>query len=128
MKYKTMMLITCAVLVFSGLAVLVFPSGLVSLYGADLSGAGSVLARSFGASYLSLAILAWHAKDAQEKAARRIVSLSLAVCFGLGSVIFIIAQLQHVFNALGWLDVILNGPLFLGHLYFVFRPGVSQGT
>ncbi|MFO7945116.1 MAG: hypothetical protein R6U51_12535 [Anaerolineales bacterium] len=128
MKYKTMTLITCAVLVLSGFAVLFFPSRVVSLYDVGLSEGGSVLARSFGASYLSLAVLAWHAKDTQDETARRVVSISLAVCFGLGSVIFIIAQLQHVFNALGWIDVILNGSLFLGHLYFVLRPGFNIGT
>lgn len=128
MKFKTMMLITCAILVLSGFAVLIFPSKVVSLYDAGLSKGGSVLARSFGASYLSLAVLAWHAKDTQDETTRRVFSISLAVCFGLGSVIFLIAQLQHVFNALGWMDVVLNGSLFLGHLYFVFHPGFKEGT
>lgn len=122
------MLITCAILVLSGFAVLIFPSKVVSLYDAGLSKGGSVLARSFGASYLSLAVLAWHAKDTQDETTRRVFSISLAVCFGLGSVIFLIAQLQHVFNALGWMDVVLNGSLFLGHLYFVFHPGFKEGT
>lgn len=122
MKYKTLVLISCAVLVLSGSVVLLFPFWVVSFYDAALTEGGAVLARSFGATYLALAVLAWYARDAQELIIRKTVSISLAICFGLGFVIFAVSQWMGVFNILGWLDIILNGLLSAGHIYYLTRP------
>ncbi len=122
MKYKRLVLISCAVLVLSGSIVLLFPFWVLSLYNAALTEGGAVLARSFGATYLALAVLAWYARDAQELVIRKMVSISLAICFGLGFVIFAVSQWMGVFNILGWLDIILNGLLSAGHIYYLTRP------
>lgn len=122
MKYKTLILVSCLVLLLSGSVVLVVPYWLLNLYDATLTAGGAVLARSFGATYLALAVLAWVGRDAQELAIRKTVSVSLALCFGLGFVIFAVSQGMGVFNILGWLDIILNGALTVGHIYFLTQP------
>jgi hypothetical protein len=122
MKYKTLVLVSCLVLLLSGSVVLAVPFWLLSLYDATLTAGGAVLARSFGATYLALAVLAWMGRNAEELVIRKAVSVSLAFCFGLGFVIFAVSQWLGVFNILGWLDIILNGLLAAGHVYFLIRP------
>ncbi|MFO8037363.1 MAG: hypothetical protein R6U57_12130 [Anaerolineales bacterium] len=122
MKYKTLVSVSCVVLLLSGFVVLAVPFWLLNLYDAALTAGGAVLARSFGATYLALAVLAWAGRDAQELVIRKTVSVSLAICFGLGFVIFAVSQWMGVFNILGWLDIILNGSLTAGHIYFLSHP------
>lgn len=122
MKFALLLRVTAVVLIFSGAAVLLFPVWVLSLYGTTLTPGGLVLARSFGAAYVALGILAWQLTGIRQPAARQGFSLGFIACFGSGFVVFFVAQLQGVYNALGWFDVLLNGFLAAAFIYHIMNP------
>lgn len=117
--FDRLILVSTGVLVLSGAVTLVFPVWLVSLYGVRLTGGGAVLARSFGAAYLGLGVISWYVLHGGSIDLHHALSMGLGLCFGLGFVVFLISQLSGVFNPLGWFDVVLNGLLTAGHVFFM---------
>lgn len=124
--FDRLILLSVAVLVLSGVVTLTFPSWLVALYGVRLTPGGVVLTRSFGAAYLGLAVMAWYVLHQGRSELHMPLSYSMIVCFGLGFLIFLISQISGVFNPLGWFDVVLNGLLTAGHIYFALTNSGSS--
>lgn len=122
MKFALLLRVTAVVLLLSGAAVLLFPVWVLALYGTTLTPGGLVLARSFGAAYVALGILAWQLRGTRQPVVRQGFSLGFIACFGLGFVVFFVAQLQGVYNALGWFDVLLNGFLAGAYIYHIMNP------
>lgn len=79
MRLSTLFTPNAIVVAISGLAFLIVPGALASLYGAALSPGGVYVARLFGAVVLGYAVLSWFAKDAVESDARLAIVLGFLV-------------------------------------------------
>ena len=114
---------TVAAFIF-GLAFLLMPVQIASIYGLTLDGAGVYVARLLGAAFIGYGVLVWQAKDWQASPARRAVVMALFIGFALGLAASLLGQLAGVTNVLGWLTVVIYLMFTLAYGYFQFvRPG-----
>jgi hypothetical protein len=70
MRHGTLFTLNAIMVAISGLAFLIVPGALASLYGAALGPGGVHVARVFGAVVPGYAVLSWFAKGAVESDAR----------------------------------------------------------
>ena len=120
MKLSGFLVITAVIACLFGLAFVLIPGPLVSLYGNALSPGGLFLARLFGAALLGFAILTLLARKAEQSEARKAIILSLFISEAIGFIVALIGQLSGVVNALGWSTVVIYILLALGFGYFQF--------
>lgn len=123
MRLSTLFTLNAIVAALYGLAFLIVPGALASLYGAALGPGGVYVARLFGAVVLGYAVLSWFAKDAVESGARRAIVLGFLVAWALGLVAALTGQLTGAVNALGWSTVLIYLLFTLGYGYFLFVKG-----
>ncbi len=120
MNLKTLMLITAVVGIVYGLGFLVAPVMTLSFYGVSTDAAGAYLARFFGATLVSFALVIWSLRSVSEPDAVRLIVWALFVSFALGSVLALWGQLTGLMNAFGWIGVVLFPLIMLGYAYFLF--------
>ena len=123
MKLKTLMVINAVVAVVFGIAFVLVPAQVVSLYGVTAGVALKYVGQLFGAVLVGHALLTWSARNATDSDARRAIVLALFVSHGVGFIVTLIGQLGGVVNSLGWSTVAIYLLLALGFGYFQFaRP------
>ena len=126
MKLKTLLILGAIVNAIFGLAFLLVPEAVTSVYGNTLSQGGIIFARLFGAAMLGFAALSWSARSAPESEARRSIVLGSFVYSALGFIVSLVSQLAGMVNALGWSTVVLFLLFALGFGYFQFmKPKVA---
>lgn len=128
MKLSALMILNAIIAVVFGLGFVLAPSQVASFYSPEvgITEAGAVLevvARLFGASLLTFAVLTWVARNAPDSEVRRAILLALFVGDVAGCVISLFAVLGGAVNALGWLTVAIYLLLAIGFGYFLFMPG-----
>jgi len=119
MNIKTMLLINAVVAAAFGLALLIVPGDVAGMYGITADASLRYMGQLFGLCLVGHVVLCWFAKDAPESAARLAIVRALFVTNGLGLVVSLIAQLNHVVNAAGWSTVAIYFLLGLGWAYFL---------
>jgi len=102
-----------------GIALVLEPATLMSLFGATLDPAGIMISRLLGAMLIAIGLICWFEKDTE---AGRLKGIMLALFIGdtIGFIVVLLAQLTGVFNTLGWVTVALWFLLALGFAYFRF--------
>lgn len=103
-----------------GLAYLLAPQGLASLYGLTLDPSGQY-PRFFGSALLGFAAVLWHSRNATSGPALRAVIVGSFVASTTGLVVAVIQALDPAGNALEWSSVVIYFLLSLGFGDFVFR-------
>ena len=117
MKIKTMLLINAVVAAVFGLALLIVPADLLKTYGVTADASLRYMSQLFGLCLVGHVVLCWFAKDAPESEARTAIVRALFVTNGLGFIVSLMAQVNHVVNAVGWSTVAVYLVLFLGWAY-----------
>src|SRR4030067_869005 len=107
MKFETLMVIKAIVCLVFGIAMLVFPAALFSIFGVDLGTGGNFPAREYGSALFGILMLTWFARKVPESAASTAIILALFIYDALGFVVTIIARAEGVLNALGWLVAVI---------------------
>lgn len=120
MNMKTLMIVNTIVAIVFGLAFVLVPAQLTSLYGVMANELASFIGQLFGAALIGIAVLTWTARNATESDARKAIVLALFIADGIGFIIALIGQLGNVVNALGWLTVVIYLILTLWWGYFQF--------
>lgn len=120
MSLKTLLSIKAVVCLFFGVLLLASPVFTYSIFGADVNAGGAFAGREYGASLIGAMLLTWYARNAAESRARRAIVLDLFVYDGIGAVVTLIAQLNGLFNPLGWAVVALYLFLAIAFGYFWF--------
>ncbi len=120
MNLSLLMTINAVVAAVFGLAFVVAPTQIVSLYGPSADPALRYVAQLFGSALIGFAVLTWMARKATASDARSAIVLSLFVSDGLGFVLALIGQLGGVVNSMGWSTVVIYLLLALGFGYFQF--------
>jgi hypothetical protein len=127
MKFETLMVIKALVCLVFGIAMLVFPAALFSIFGVDLGTGGIFPAREYGSALFGILMLTWFARKAPDSTARAAIILALFIYDALGFVVTLIARIGGVLNALGWLIAVIYLFFTLGFGYFMMmKPGAPQ--
>ena len=121
MKLSTLMIINAVVAAAFGVAFVLVPSQVVSLYGIeDASEILIYVGRLLGAAFVGFAVLTLSARNASDSDARRAIVLALLISDGIGFIVALMGQLAEVVNSLGWSTVAIYLVLALGWGYFQF--------
>jgi hypothetical protein len=103
-----------------GLAYLLVPAGVASLYGITLD-PSSQYARFFGSALLGFAAILWLGRKVTSGPALRAILVGSLVASITGLVVAVFQALNGTGNALVWSTVIIYLLLSLGFADFVFR-------
>jgi hypothetical protein len=120
------MIINTIVLLLFGIAFVVAPAWMVSFYGVTADAPLKHMGNLLGSALLGLAVISWLARNAGESEARRAIVWGMFLGDTVGFIMALIAQLQGVLNALGWLDVAIYLLLALGFGYFAILKSGSD--
>ena len=119
MKLKTLMLINAVVAGVFGLAFVFVPGWVDANYGITADAAMRFMSQLFGANLLGIAVLCWLAQDAPESDARTAISWALCATNAVALIVTVVAQLNHVLNALGWSSVVIFLFFTVGWAFFL---------
>lgn len=104
MSLKLWMILKAIVVVVFGIGFVVVPVLLGSVFGLNLDKQGALMAQLFGAAFLFEAIVLWLGKNFPWPEAQKIV-IGVTLSNAIGFIVTLIATLNGVWNALGWLPV-----------------------
>lgn len=96
------------------------PGPLFTLYGVSLDGSGIMLAHVAGAAVFALGLLAWLFRRSESSEANRMAATALFGFFLPKTIVTVLAQLDGVFNGLGWSIVLLDAGFLLAYGYRLF--------
>ncbi len=120
MKLSTLLIINAVVAALFGIAFVLVPDQVGSLYGVEATATLNYAGQLLGAAFVGFAVLTWSARNANDSSARRAIVLALLVSDGVGFIVALIGQLADVVNSLGWSTVAIYLLLALGWGYFQF--------
>jgi hypothetical protein len=108
---------------FFGLGFSFVPSFMLSLYGADLSPGFIFVTRMFGSTLLSTCIVLWYARRSENQTIIELTVRSNLLYWLLGSIMLLLAQLDGLFNFMGWGTFGFHVFFMLWYVYKMFiRP------
>jgi hypothetical protein len=114
MKLKILFIITAICAVVFGVAFLIIPTELYSLYAVDSTEGLNYMGQLFGAALIGLGLIAWFARNATDSDARKAIVLSFFIADGIGFIVALIGQLNSIVGPLGWLTVAIYLLLTIG--------------
>ncbi len=120
MNLRTLMVINTVIAGLFGIAFVLIPWQVLSLYGVQPNPAINYIGELFGAALLAFAVLTWTARNAADSDARTAIVRALFIGDTVGFILALIAQLGAVVNNLGWSTVIIYLFLAVGFGYFYF--------
>ena len=120
MKISTLMIINAVVGAVFGVAFVLIPGKIFSIYGVEASAILKSTGQMLGAYAVGIAVLTWSARKSNDSSARRAIVLALFIGNAVGFVVALIGQLNNVIGALGWSTVAIYLLLALGFGYFQF--------
>ena len=120
MDRRTFMTIAAAVSVVTGVAGLLAPAQLASVFGVKLDDVGLSQARLLGAAYLGYGITTWLGRETRDSAALRAVTLGNFVAWSLGLIVGVVGIATGLGTAQTWLLVLLQVVFTAGWGYFAF--------
>ena len=126
MKLATLLSLTGVLAAAFGLAFLLVPVPVLSLYGVHLEPNGAWLARYLGAALLSFGLLAWFARQATDARALRAIVLGYLAFSASSLVLAVLHALSGLTNALAWSTALIYLLLTLGFGYFQLHPRVRS--
>ena len=121
MNLRTLMVINTVIAGLFGLAFVLIPWQVLSLYGVQPNPAINYVGELFGAALIGFAVLTWTARNSAESDARTAIVRALFIGDAVGFIVALIAQLGAVVNNLGWSTVIIYLFLSVGFGYFYFK-------
>ena len=112
----------------SGMAFVLVPIPLLSIYGVALDSSGAFMAQVLGTSLIGIGLICWFSRNVNSQPLAGIL-LALFLTDGIGTVVLLMEQLSGRVNGLGWASVLIYLLLTLGLGYFRFRqPTVILNT
>jgi hypothetical protein len=104
----------------SGIAFVLIPAPLFSLYGVTVDASNIFNVQILGASLIGIGLICWFGKEMDRQAVSSVI-LALFIADGIGFVVLLMEQLSGRVNALGWTSVAIYLLLTLALGYFRFR-------
>ena len=127
MKLNVLFIITAIVAIVFGVAFVIIPTQLYSLYGIESGAWLNYMGQLFGAALIGLGLIAWLARNAADSDSRKAIILAFFIADGIGFVIALFGQLNEILGSLGWLTVAIYLLITIGFGYFQFsKPSSSE--
>ena len=120
MKLGTFMAIAAVIAFVFGLAFILVPSQLVSMYGETLDLPGQWVARYLGSAFIGIGVMNWFARNAAYNGAKRAIVLGFFVLAITGLIVAVLDLIYVAGNTLSWLNIAVYLFLTLGFGYFQF--------
>lgn len=108
MTYRTIATANAIASVVFGLAALLAPTALASLYAITFDNAAVYVARLLGGSYVGYAIASFLTRDTSDRATRRAIAAANVFAWATGCVVSTFAQVQGLANGFGWATAALE--------------------
>ena len=108
MTYRTVATANAIASAVFGLAALLVPTALASLYGITFDDAAVYAARLLGGSYVGYAIASFLTRDTADPATRRAIAAANVFAWATGCVVSTFAQVQGLANGFGWATAALE--------------------
>jgi hypothetical protein len=124
MKLKTLLVIYAVVSLILGLGLLLVPNMVLSSYGTAPDDIALLQTQFLGGLILSLAVMAWFARNAGPSDARNAILLAVCLSEAIGLVVALLALSSGVLPPTGWgnVAIFLVFALAFGYARFV-NPG-----
>ena len=120
MKHSTFMAIAAVLALVFGLAFLLIPAQLMSIYDITLGPDGEWIARCLGSTFVGVAVTTWFARNAPQGDALRAIMLGDFVLCVIGLVAAVLYAISGSANALIWSTPAIYALLTVGFGYFGF--------
>ena len=117
MKFKSLMSIKAVICLLFGLGFIFIPVTLTSFYGMDPGISGNLMAQYFGQAFFLIGLLLWLARNISDWGAQKPFAIALFIGDMVGFVISLMAVLNGMMNAMGWISVALYLLIGLGFGY-----------
>jgi hypothetical protein len=125
MKLSTLMVINSIIAFLFGIAFVVIPWQVLSLYGVQPSPELNYMGQLFGGALLAFAVLTWSARNADASDARKAIVNAMFIGDSIGFIVALNGQLNNVVNTIGWSTVVIYLLLAVGFGYFNFSKSSS---
>ncbi len=119
MKLSNLLTIKAVIATFFGIAFILLPAPLMSIYGVALDSSGALMVQMAGASLVGIGLICWFNRNADSQVLSGI-TLSLFIADGIGFVVILMGMLSGQMNALGWTTAAIYLLFTLGLGYFHF--------
>ncbi len=127
MSLRILMVINTVIAGLFGIAFVLIPWQVLSLYGVQPNPAINYIGELFGAALIAFSVLTWTARNAADSDARTAIVRALFIGDAVGFILALIAQLGAVVNNFGWSTVIIYLFLAVGFGYFHFtKPSAKK--
>jgi hypothetical protein len=128
MSLNALLVVNTVVSAVFGIALVLVPGQVVTLYGVEESAILKYTGQLLGAAFLGFAVLSWSARNAAESEARRAIVLAFFIGDLVGFAVALIGQLGEVVNAVGWSTVGIYLLFAVGFGYFQFAKPAPEST
>jgi hypothetical protein len=107
MSYRTVATASAIASVLYGLAALLAPNALASLFGTAIDTVAAYEGRLLGAAYIGYALVYFLTRGSADPVTRRAIAAANAVAWGVSFVVLALGQREGLSNTIGWTSVIL---------------------
>jgi hypothetical protein len=125
MTAKTFLTISSIFAILYGLSFLLAPGQSIATFGSEPEPHLVLVVRFLGSVFLAFGALQWLSKDFRDWEAIRAVLIAVVVLNVLNLLLNLWGMAQGLFNAMGWLNIIVN-IVFLGGALYSFSNGRRQ--
>lgn len=126
MKLKHVFIFNAVVALVYGIGAIFFTTDILSLHDMSTDATGILLGRFFGASLVGIGLVTLLVRDVTDKTISHSIALGLLISDVAGFVVALLAMLDDLMSALGWLAVGIYAVLALGYGYFRFVDRSSE--
>ena len=129
MNRQTFMRVAAGVGVVTGLAALLAPAELATVFGVVLDDVGRSQTRLLGAAYIGYAAIVWLSRDVRDLTAQRAIALGNFVSWALSLIVAVTGLVAGLAGPQSWALVLLEVAFTAAWGYFAFidRAEVSAG-
>jgi hypothetical protein len=120
MNIRNLFLINMFVALIFSLALLLGPNTLLTKFGMKTGPSENLMAQFLGAALVIPGLLSWFARDFNEVAAQKAVTISFFLFYVIGFIVALLGTLSEAMKSSGWSIVIIFLAMALGYGYFLF--------
>lgn len=121
MKLRLLFIITSAFFIINAPIALLVPWIQLSLYGVATGPGSNHMAQWAGLGSLTVALIAWFARNLTESQERRGIVQTLMIYFIVGLLLSAVGTVSGVMNAMGWSLVAIYFLFASGYAYFLLK-------
>ena len=121
MKFPTLLTINAVLGLVYGIAFVLVPSTVLSIYGITTGPGELLMSQFFGVALLALGLMSWFIRNVIDSSAQRAVVLSALIADVVGVIVSLMGTLSGVMNSVGWTSVAIYFLLALGFASLQFR-------